>query len=164
MRMPPALAIALGAMLLAGCTTVHPTSAGTREGRAVINARAARQVATLTLRDGRSVEALALRVSADSLHWIDASTRGVRGASARDVETITFTERPSPLRNAFLGLLVGASVGYYVGHSNPEFPFSRGHTGAAGAFGLGVVGAGLGALTGSGPPNRDVYPVGSEED
>ena len=155
-------------LITTGCTSIRPQSVNSDSGRALINDRADRQAATLTFRNGRSVDVQDLQITDDSLFWMRKEGGAGRAGSDRisgraaitDVSTVSFYTRRHAVRNAALGFVTGAAVGFLAGNSaEPSFAFSRESAAILGALGTGLLAAGIGALIGIDQTNRDVYTV-----
>lgn len=107
--------VLLLSLTLAGCagTRVFRPDAA-RFTRRYLDGR----VATVVLRDGRSVRAATLRVSADSVVWADPASREVDGAPIHEVARIE--ARSSSLtvgRSALTGIAVAGVAGTLGGYA-----------------------------------------------
>ncbi len=153
----PLLLLVCTVALASGCKTIHPQTAATPQGRALINERAEGEDATLIFRHGGKVQARSLRVMRDSLTWLDSETSSVRDAALCEVAAISFYTTRHVWRNAELGLLIGAFGGYIAGYTSV---FSTRHeAGVFGAIAFGIIGAAIGVMVGIDHTNKDVYLV-----
>ena len=161
MRRPALLGLIL---LLSGCvSTTRTLDVSDAASRQAISERAGRQRALVTVRGEQPVPADGLRIDADSTSWTDRASGAVRSVSTRDVDRVSFSRAdPEGRIDALTGLVVGAAAGAVAGailglQAGTNIVFDQTANVTMGAFTLGLLGAGTGALVSAGPiPERFV--------
>ncbi len=134
-------------VLLCGCVHTQPVSMASPEGRAEVNARAARRAASLVLRGGPPQRVRGLHVGPDETTWVDRLAGGARSAPTADVVAVSFS-RQRVWRGVAIGTGVGAALGLLASASDdggfisfsPAFYIGGGALN--GAFFGGAIGAG----------------------
>ena len=162
------LLVALGGVALAGCAPSRPPAS-----TAAMNAELARRPVRLHTADGAALQAIGVRIEADSVSWIDPDTGHVHAAHASEVLRVeTFSRRRGTRRLGTWGMIAGGAIGLAVGIAAVDntsllveaFPSdlmgrTYGALYAAGSY-AGVVG-GVGALVGLLAGDRETYDLSS---
>jgi len=111
--------------------------------------------ATIRLRDGRIVEALA-RTTITGVEWLPVGGAGPIDPSLIETATVTRIKRGrGALHGAGIGLLIGAGLGVFTGYNAGDddpgefIAFSAEDKAKLAAAGLGVVGAIVGLIAGT---------------
>lgn len=150
------------ALVVGGCVHTQPVSLASPEGRAEVNARAARRVATLTVRGGPPQRVRGLHVGPDETTWVDRLAGGARSVPTADVVSVSFS-RGRVWRGAAIGAGVGAALGVLASINDPGGLISFSPTQYVAIYGLnGIL---FGGAIGAGQADRyRVRPVVSAAD
>jgi hypothetical protein len=106
---------------------------------------------TIELKDGRDISAKEVKISDDSVSWVDASSDRTFGIVTTDVKTVVDNKHwVGALEGMGFGMLVGGAVGIILNFSTESQAAGLyDWTVVAGSVGVaGVLGAGVGALIG----------------
>jgi hypothetical protein len=161
-----------GAVFLASCTHTRALDPSAEHVRAVVNERAERSTATLTLATGERFRAQSLHVAPDLVTWMDAASGEDHAIPSSDVISVQFRGRA---RGAFeglgIGMLVGGGAGALLGAATYEGDTGEGGAGwcilvcspsdaalLLGTF-MALVGGALGLPIGAGVGSRAVYRI-----
>ena len=111
------LVLLLALVFLGGCVHTQPVSLASPEGRAEVNARAARRAASLVLRGGPPQRVRGLHVGPDETTWVERLAGGARSAPTADVVAVSFG-RQQVWRGVAIGAGVGAALGLLAAASD----------------------------------------------
>lgn len=107
------LGAALIFMTFAGCTSVRSVDVnGGETSYSDVNRGVRGKVARVTLRDGRKMDVVGVRVDAESLTWLDRKANSVESVPTRQVREVRVVSAGSgALRGLLFGVVTGAAVG-----------------------------------------------------
>ena len=108
------LALALLALLLAGCGHARVVQPEADPPFQAVNADVRGKVARVTLHDGSDYKAFAVLVAADTTTWIDVETNDVVAVATDDIRQVQVVRTGrGALVGMGLGVLAGAAVGTF---------------------------------------------------